>query len=74
MTITLTGRTLGENIKLARIKANISRKQLGDLLFMSESGVAYYESGKNTVPPRKLEKIAEICGVTVEELRDTKGA
>ena len=56
MTITMSGKTIGENIKLARMQAGISRAKLAEELCVSE------------VHPRKLKKIAEVCGVSVEEL------
>ena len=36
MTITMTGKTIGENIKLARLQAGISRAKLAEELCVSE--------------------------------------
>ena len=73
MTITLTGKTLGENIKLARMQAGLSRAKLAEELCVSEVMVYKYETDGAKVHPRKLNKIAEVCGVSVEEL-ETIGA
>lgn len=68
MTITLTGKTIGENIKLARTQAGISRAKLAEELCVSEVMVLKYEKDRCNVHERKLKKIAEVCGVTMEEL------
>lgn len=70
MTLVLTGRTIGENIKLARMKANISQERLGKELLVSGQMIDKYENGA-PIGEMKLEKIAEVCGVSVEELTDT---
>ena len=68
MTITVTGKTLGENIKLARTQAGISRARLAEELCVSEVMVCKYENNTANVHPRKLKKIAEVCGVSIDEL------
>lgn len=68
MTITMSGKTIGENIKLARMQAGISRAKLAEELCVSEVMVYKYETDSANVHPRKLKKIAEVCGVSVEEL------
>ena len=61
-------KTIGENIKLARMQAGISRAKLAEELCVSEVMVYKYETDSANVHPRKLKKIAEVCGVSVEEL------
>ena len=68
MTITMSGKTIGENIKLARMQAGISRAKLAEELCVSEVMVYKYETESGNVHPRKLKKIAEVYGVSVEEL------
>lgn len=74
MTITLSGKTIGERIKSARQCAGISRARLAEELCVSYVMVYNYETGRANVHPRKLKKIAEVCGIEVEELEETKGA
>ena len=44
MTITMSGKTIGENIKLARMQAGISRAKLAEELCVSEVMVYKYET------------------------------
>ena len=72
MTIALTGKTIGENIKLARLAAGLTGEQLAEKLGATAASVYRYEAGAVVKIPRlKIEKIAEVCGVTVEELQTT---
>ena len=67
MTITMTGKTIGENIKLARLQAGISRAKLAEELCVSEVMVYKYETDSANVHPRKLKKIAEIGRASCRE-------
>ena len=49
MTITMTGKTIGENIKLARLQAGISRAKLAEELCVSEVMVYKYETDSANV-------------------------
>ncbi len=72
MTVTLTGKTIGENIKLARLAAGLTGEQLAEKLGATAASVYRYEAGAIVKIPRlKLEKIAEVCGISVEELTTT---
>ncbi len=71
MTITLTGRTIGENIRLAREQAGLSQTQLGNALLVSMQMISKYEKGA-PIGEIKLKKIAEVCGVELEELLKTQ--
>lgn len=70
MTVVLKGKTIGENIRLARLKAGITVTQLADALVVAPAMVSKYESGDRPITERKLCKVAEVCGVTVEELTE----
>ena len=59
MTITMSGKTIGENIKLARMQAGISRAKLAEELCVSEVMVYKYET----------DSANNICGIKVKELR-----
>lgn len=68
MTLILEGKTIGENIRLARLKAGITVTELADALVVAPAMVSKYESGDRPITERKLCKVAEVCGVTVDEL------
>lgn len=70
MTLVLKGKTIGENIRLARLKAGITVTQLADALVVAPAMVSKYESGDRPITERKLCKVAEVCGVTVRELTE----
>ena len=63
---------LGEKIKLARKKANLTQKQLGLLCGYSEASaentVQYWEYGKRKPPLEKLRLLTSILGITLDEL------
>lgn len=70
MVILLYGKTTGERIKLARQLAGLTRAELADELCVSDVTVYNYETGRANVPPRKLKKIAKVCGVSFEDLEE----
>ena len=59
MTMTLNSK-VGSRIKLARVRAGMTQKQLGDQLGKSGAAIAYLEQGKRRISPDVLEKIADI--------------
>lgn len=70
MVILLDGKTTGERIKLARQLAGLSRAELADELCVSDVMVYNYETGRANVHPRKLKKIAKVCGVSFDDLKE----
>lgn len=72
MVITLSGKTIGERIKQARQFSGLTRAELAEELCVSYVMVYNYETGRANVHPRKLKKIAEVCGIAVEELQERK--
>lgn len=68
--ISLDGKTTGERIKLARQLAGLTRAELADELCVSDVMVYNYETGRAKVHPRKLKKIAEVCGVSFDDLEE----
>lgn len=68
MAIILNGNTIGERVKLARLCAGLTRAELAKELCVSDVMVYNYETGKANIHSRKLKKIAEVCGISVEEL------
>lgn len=68
MTITMSGKTIGENTSWRECRLESARAKLAEELCVSEVMVYKYETDSANVHPRKLKKIAEVCGVSVEEL------
>lgn len=62
--------SVGENIRSARLRANLTQKQLGELCEIAEPTIRRYEL--NTLNPKfdTLEKIARALNVSVDYLMD----
>lgn len=56
------------SLKIARIKKDMTQKQLGDLVGVSPATINRIELGKQSIKLETLKKIAEILEVTVNEL------
>lgn len=63
---------IGENIKKIRIEKGISRKSLSEDLNVSESTISRYENGKRKPSIETLNKIADVLGVTINDLVGSK--
>ena len=50
---------LSKKIRKARLEADLSQKELGKALKISEKSISAYESGRSTPPISVLEKIAK---------------
>lgn len=59
---------IGEQIKKYRTKANISQKDLGKRLGVSQQQIAQYESGKRIPKIETINNIAGALGIGVREL------
>ena len=59
--------TIGEKIRAARIKKNLTQKQLGDKCGMADSAIRRYESGRGNPTLDTVGRIAEALDL---ELRD----
>ena len=60
--------TVGRLIKSYREKANLTQKELGEKLGVTESYISQYERGKRVPKPDTLTRIAEALGVSIETL------
>ena len=60
--------TLGEKIAVMRTLANLSQEQLAEKLQVSRQSVSKWESGKNAPDLTTLLKIADVFGLTTDEL------
>ena len=56
------------SLKIARIKKDMTQKQLGELVGVSPATINRIELGKQSIKLETLKKIAEILEVTVNEL------
>lgn len=57
-----------ENLKKARLNNGLSQAQLAELLGVAKSTYSMYESGKREPNIQTIRKIADILGVSVDEL------
>ncbi|MBS5064555.1 MAG: helix-turn-helix transcriptional regulator [Hungatella hathewayi] len=58
---------VGEKIKSARLKKNLTQKQLGELCGMADSAIRRYELGGANPKIETLRRIASALGVGLEE-------
>ena len=56
------------NLKLARIKKNLTQKQLAELVGVSSSTINRIETGKQILKIDMLNKLAEILEIPVNDL------
>jgi transcriptional regulator with XRE-family HTH domain len=55
--------TTGIDIKVARIRAQLTQKELAELLYCDRAIVSRMETGKMRVSEERLRAIAEITGI-----------
>jgi len=60
--------SVAENIKKARSHAGLTQKQLAEKIGATETTISYYESKTRTPRIEQLSRIAEVLGVTVDNL------
>lgn len=61
---------LGQRIKEIRINLGVTMEEFGKLLDASKGNVSMWESGKVTPNNLRLKAIADIAGISVDELLD----
>jgi transcriptional regulator with XRE-family HTH domain len=64
---------LNERLKNLRLAKGMTLQQVGDAFGISAASVASWEKGKNQPDSRKLSKIAEVLGTSVEFLLNGAG-
>lgn len=65
--------TIGEKIKLARKRAGLTQKELGEKLNVSQSAIGQFESDKSNPNLKTIRKIAEALDIPLSELVDNWG-
>lgn len=58
----------GNNLKLLRLNANISQRELGEILHVSNQAVSFWETGSREPDLDTLVKIAVYFEVSVNDL------
>ena len=61
-------RMLNERLKNLRLAKGLTLQQVGDVFGISRASVSSWESGTNQPDPRKLEKLADLFGTSVNYL------
>ena len=61
-----------KNLKLLRIKADLSQSELADILGVTQSAVTNWERGNTQPSVDRLPKLAEVFGCTIDELYGEK--
>lgn len=64
---------LNERLKNLRLARGLTLQQVGDVFGISVASIASWEKGKNQPDSRKLSKLAEVLGSTVEFLLNGSG-
>lgn len=59
---------LGENVKIARIRAKLSPKELAEALGTGQSWVYMVEDGQQNLQLSSLRRLAQVLGTTVRDL------
>ncbi len=59
---------IGENIKKIRCENNLSQKELGDILSVSNRTVSHWESGYTEPPLDAIIKLKKYFNVSYEEI------
>ena len=60
------------NLKVARVKKNLTQKQLAELVGVSSSTINRIETGKQVLKLDMLSKLAEVLEIQVNELLEVK--
>ena len=70
----MTNRSMGEIISTLRKEKGMTQKQLADLLNITDKAVSKWERDIAWPDTQTIPKLAEILGVSVEELMNAKSA
>ena len=62
------GENFNDNLKEARLKRNLSQKEVADQIGVSKSTYSLYESGNREPSVQTIKKIADVLNVSADEL------
>lgn len=62
-----------KKIELLRKKKNLTRRQLAEMIGVSQLSIEMWENGLAVPSLAKLQKLAEVLECSVDELCDAKG-
>lgn len=62
---------LSEKLKTLRKRHNLTQSQLAKKLYIGQTAVSAWESGRSTPPTDKLQEIANLYGISMSELLDS---
>lgn len=65
---------VGNNVRMLRLRNDMTQLQLGEKLGLSFQQVQKYERGKNRLNGEKLQQIAEIFGVSIPSLMNVSAS
>lgn len=64
--------TIGKNLRKLRSKTNYSQQYIADVLGVDKNTYANWEAGKNDVKGEYIPKLANIYGVEIKDLFESK--
>ena len=70
----MANRTMGEIISTLRREKGMTQKELADMLNITDKAVSKWERGMACPDTHIIPRVAEILGVSVEELMNAKAA
>lgn len=59
---------IGQRIQTARLAAGLSQRDVAKALAVSQVAVSYWERGENLKPIQRVGRLAELLGLTADEL------
>ena len=68
----MTNRTMGEIISTLRREKGMTQKELADMLNITDKAVSKWERGMACPDTHIIPRVAEILGISVEELMNAK--
>ena len=68
MNTLLKGETLGQRIKAARVRKNMTQEALAEEMRTTKSMISYYENDHGDMKQSMIAEFADILGTTVEYL------
>ena len=68
MSTTLKEETLGQRLKAARVRKNMTQEELAEAMLTTKSMISYYENDHGDMKQSMIAEFADVLGTTVEYL------